>query len=328
MDFWEAKRRARGRTALYISLFVLFTVGVAILIEYLLRSYAEETEERPIPFVGLAFLIITFVVALFYMARFSSQGGSAVAESVGAVQIDADIAHPSLKRLYNVVQEMSIAASLPMPKVYLLDTPGINAFAAGTRPDNAAITVTRGALETLSRDELQGVIAHEFSHVANADMLLNMRLAAMIMGFFIVFYIGIRLGEIAFLSRGGRGNGGGGGQAFALIAIAFLLAGALTWFVGAILRSTVSRQREYLADASAVQYTRNPDGIAGALRKIANEEQQAMPKRGMGYSHLYFSNQSLFGRLFATHPPLAKRIEAIEGKRFLNDDLQVTPKKK
>jgi heat shock protein HtpX len=173
--------------------------------------------------------------------------------------------------------------------------------------------VTRGALEHLNRDELQGVIAHEFGHINNGDMRISMSLAALIMGFVFLLYLGIRLlqGSILFGGRGRRN----GGNPVALIALVFLIAGLATWFAGAILRACVSRQREYLADASSVQYTRNPTGLANALRKIERMQYASdMPKHGMAYSHLYFNNRGFWSRIFATHPPIEKRIAAIEGK--------------
>ena len=202
----------------------------------------------------------------------------------------------------------------------MLESKEINAFAAGLTPENAAIAVTRGALHLLTRDELQGVIAHEFGHVYNADMKISMRLAAMVMALVIVLYIGIRLLEGSFLFGRGR-RSRGGSNPVAIIALVFLIAGAITWFAGAILRSMVSRQREYLADACAVQFTRNPDGIASALKKIASTQQvHDMPKSGMAYAHLYFDNHSFLSGLFATHPSLKKRIEAIEGRTYIPDE--------
>ena len=193
---------------------------------------------------------------------------------------------------------MSIAASLPMPPVYILEAQEINAFAAGLVPNKAAITVTRGALNRLSRDELQGVIAHEFGHIYNGDMRIGLQLAALIAGFFITLYLGIRLMQFSsFRSQGDRR-----GNPIVLVAIALLVAGSIAWFGGSVLRSMVSREREFLADATGVQFTRNPDGLIDALKKIGGEEKQDMPKVGKPYAHLYFNHSSFWGRLFATHP--------------------------
>jgi heat shock protein HtpX len=320
MNFWEAQRKARGRTWLYFTMFILLAVGMAILIEYMVRFLAYEGYTPPMPYLGILFLAITFLVACFYYLAYHASGGRFVAESLGARLVDQASAPLQERQLLNIVEEMAVASGQPVPPVYILESREINAFAAGMRPDNAAITVTRGALNLLNRDELQGVIGHEFGHIYNADMKISMRLAAMVMGFMIILYLGVRLlqGSLLF---GGRSRRNGGGNPIAIAALVFLFAGAVTWFAGAILRSMVSRQREYLADACAVQFTRNPSGIANALRKIANyQEVKDMPKSGMAYSHLYFDNHSFWSSLFATHPPLEKRIAAIEGRTYFPDE--------
>lgn len=321
MNFWEAQAKARGRTSLYLFVFIALTVGIALLIEYVMRLLAQEGYSQPMPYMGLLFLAITFLVAGFYYLAYSNEGGKFVAEALGGRRVSPTTANFEEKQLLNIVEEMSVASGQPVPPVYILESKEINAFAAGMRPDNAAIAVTRGALTLLNRDELQGVIAHEFGHIYNADMKISMRLAAMIMGFVIVLYLGLRLleGSVLFGGRGRRN--GGGGNPVALVALVFLLAGVITWFAGAILRSMVSRQREYLADACAVQFTRNPSGIANALRKIAKYQHiKDMPRKGMAYSHLYFDNHSFWASIFSTHPSLEKRIAAIEGRTYIPDE--------
>lgn len=313
MQFWELQRKARLRTTLYVCAFTFLTLGVALLIEYVTYVLAKEGYTPPMPYLGILFIAVTFLVALFYYLSYKSFGGKMVAESLGGKPVLASTTDFREKQLLNIVEEIAIASGVQVPEVYVLKAKEINAFAAGVRPQHAVIAVTRGALELLSRDELQGVIAHEFGHIYNGDMRLNMRLAAMVMGFVIILYLGIRLLEGSLFFGGRGGNGKKGGNAIALIALVFVVAGLFTWFAGALLRSMVSRQREYLADASAVQFTRNPQGIAGALRKIANLQIHDMPKQGMAYSHLYFSNSSFLANLFATHPPLEKRIAALEG---------------
>ncbi len=316
MNFWEAQAKARKRTALYIFVFCTLTVAVAVLIEYVVRLLAKEGEIQPMPYLGILFLAVTFLVAGFYYLNYKSQGGKFVAESLGGKLVVPTTANFQEQQLLHIVQEMAVASGQPVPPVYVIESKEINAFAAGMKPENAAITVTRGTLNLLTRDELQGVIAHEFGHIYNADMKVSMRLAAMVMGFMIVLYIGIRMLEGSLLFGSQRRN-----NPIALIALVFLLAGALTWFAGAILRSMVSRQREYLADACAVQFTRNPDGIANALRKIARtQEVRDMPRRGMAYAHLYLDNHSAWSKLFATHPPIEKRIAAIEGRTYIPEE--------
>lgn len=319
MNFWEAQAKARSRTSLYVFVFIILTVAVAALIEYVLRELALEGYTQPMPWVGFLFLGVTMLIAGFYYLTYKSQGGSFVAESLGGKRVSPNTGNFQELQLLNIVEEMSVASGQPMPAVYVIESKEINAFAAGIKPENAAIAVTRGTLSLLSRDELQGVVAHEFGHIYNADMKISMRLAAMVMGFMLVLFLGVRLLEGSLLFGGRRRNGGS--NPVAIVALVFLLAGALTWFCGAILRSMVSRQREYLADACAVQFTRNPDGIANALRKISKmQDVRDMPRSGMAYAHLYLDNHSAWSRLFATHPPIEKRIAAIEGRTYIPEE--------
>ncbi len=310
INFWDAQRRAKRKSLLYFAVFVALAVTMAYLIDLAARFLASQGYIPPTRYLGILFLVITFLVTLIYTLIYSSSGGSFVAETLGAKKVSPQSADLKEQQLLNIVHEMALASGLPTPPVYVLEAQEINAFAAGMRPQNAAITVTRGSLHLLNRDELQGVIAHEFGHIANGDMKMNLRLSAMIMGFVIILYLGIRFLESSVFM--GRGDSDKRGNPIALIALVFVLAGSVTWFAGAILRSMVSRQREYLADACSVQYTRNPRAIANALRKIAARPIQDMPKRGMAYSHLYFENHSFWSTLFATHPPIEKRIKAIE----------------
>lgn len=309
MNFWEAQRKARSLTTLYISLFIILTILVAVITEIALRTFTEGDYDPPIPFIGIGFLLITFLVAGYNYGMFHQYGGSYVAESVGGYPIDPETVDYKERQLINIVEEMAVATSLPMPAIYILPAREINAFAAGLTRDKAAIAITEGALERLNRDEIQGVIAHEFGHVYNGDMLISMRLAAMVMGFFFVLYIGLRL--LQGSSFRSRDNNGKGGSPILIAALILMAAGALTWFFGSILKATISRQREYLADASAVQFTRNPSGIANALRKIANDKYLDMPKTGGAYSHMYLEDHT---SIFATHPPIEKRIAILEGE--------------
>lgn len=320
MDFWEAQRRARARTTFYLIIFVILTLAVATVAELSLRYFAEENYNPPVPYLGLFFLTLTFIVALYQYGMFRSYGGSYVAESVGATEVNPLTKSPKERQLINIVEEIALASSLPIPAIYILNAKEINAFAAGLKPDESAITVTRGTLELLSRDELQGVIAHEFGHIHNGDMLISMRLAAMVMGFFFALYLGMRF--LQFSNFDDREERKGGNPAV-IAAIILIIAGAFTWFAGSVLKSMVSRQREYLADASAVQFTRNPEGIANALRKIAHENVHDMPSQGMAFSHMYFENTSALSFLFATHPPIEKRIEAIEGRKYIPDNWNI-----
>ncbi len=322
MNFWEAQRKARSRTKVYLTAFILMTLFVGVLAEILMEEVAGPDYQDGFPLVGTLFVIITFAVAFFYYGCYRAYGGSYVAESVGARRVDVNTTDPRERQLLNIVEEMALAAGLPSPPVYLLKADEINAFAAGLTKEKAAITVTTGSLMQLNRDELQGVIAHEFGHVYNGDMRISLQLAAMLMGFFIILYIAFRiLANMAWFGGGRRSdNDNKNGNPIVIAVFVMMIAGGITWFFGSVLRAMVSREREYLADACAVQFTRNPSGIANALRKIEGKQVQDMPKEGMAYSHMYFDHPSFWGGLFATHPPLEKRIAAIEGRTYMPEE--------
>src|SRR3972149_6509467 len=195
---------------------------------------------------------------------------------------------------------------------------GINAFAAGSSPNEAAVTVTRGALEHLSRDELQGVIGHEFSHILNGDMRLNVRLLGVIAGIVLIGSVG------RFLMNMGWGgdsddNRRGGSVRFFLLGLALWLIGWIGVFFGRVIKAAVSREREYLADAASVQFTRNPEGIGGALYKIGQTTGMISNRDAQDLSHMYFSASvgKAVSRLFATHPPIDDRIKRVLGDRGL-----------
>ena len=313
MNFWEAQRRARSRTGWFLLLFTLLTIAMAFFIEVAMRYLVEDYQESPIPLLGIMYGLITFLAAGTQYAQFKAGGGGVVAETLGARRIHEETQDRKERQLLNIVKEMALAASLPIPAVYVLPAQQINAFAAGLTAQDAAVTVTEGTLRTLDRDELQGVVAHELGHIYNADMKISMRLAALLMGFFFVLYLGLRLFQFTSYQRTSNDRQG---NPFAIAALLFIAAGALTWLFGSLLKCAISREREYLADACAVQFTRNPDGIANALRKIAQEQVSDMPAYGEAYSHLYLEDNSGWSVLFQTHPPIKKRIEAILGRRY------------
>lgn len=321
MNFWEAQKRARSRTTLYLTLFIAMTLLMAVFVELGMRSMVEDYNQDPVPWMGIGFILLTFLVSGFQYMNFRLGGGTYVAESLGAQRVDPETTNFKKKQLLNIVEEMAVAASLPIPAVFILPANQINAFAAGLTPQDAAITVTVGTLNTLNREELQGVVAHEFGHVYNGDMTISMRLAALLMGFFFILYFGMRLMQFASYSR--RQEGEKGGNPAIVIGILFTVAGVVTWFFGSLLKAAVSREREYLADACAVQFTRNPNGIANALRKIATEQVQDMPSTGASYSHLYFDDRSAFSGWFDTHPPLKKRIEAILDREYIPEEWNI-----
>ncbi len=247
-----------------------------------------------------------------------------VARDLGGVLVEADANDPLRRRLYNVVEEIALASGTSVPEIYVLEQEsGINAFAAGFSPADAAVAVTRGALEKLNRGELQGVIAHEFSHIFNGDMRLNIRLMGALFGILVLSLIGRRvLHGSYYVGRSKNSNGG----AIVLVAVAVTLVGYIGLFFGRWIKSAVSRQREYLADASAVQFTRDPDGIAGALKKIAiYSDASYLNVETEEVSHMLFGNGEKMS-MFSTHPPLNKRIQRID-KSFKPDDLVDLAKK-
>src|SRR3954447_2394208 len=240
-------------------------------------------------------------------------GGAAVAQSVGAVAVDPSTTDPRLRRFVNVVEEMSIASGVPMPRLFVLEQePGINAFAAGYTPSDAAVTVTFGALDRLNRDELQGVIGHEFSHVLNGDMRLNVRLIGLLNGILLLGLIGLRFLQFG----GGRSRDSKSGSPLLVIAIALVVLGFVGQFFAGLIKAAVGRQREWLGDASAVQSTRQTTGLAGAMRKIAGlPDGSALSDRhgAKQVSHMLFGEGTRsFSSLYATHPPLLERIAALD----------------
>ena len=341
MDFFEAQERARKRTHRLVLLFVLAVLGT-VLAGYasailLLRGMPDRAERHgrsvtysydpaapsgywdPKIFSGVAFGTIA-VIGLASLFKWSQMraGGSAVAEMVGGRPVNLKTTDLRERKLLNVVEEMSIASGIPMPAVYVLDEePGLNAFAAGLTTSDAAVTVTRGTLEKLTRDELQGVIGHEFSHILNGDMRLNVRITAIVFGILVIGLLG--RGVLQSLGRGrvsGGGKRGGGIAAILAIGLALMIIGYVGYFFGRLIQAAVSRQREFLADASAVQFTRNPGGITGALKKIGGYALggSLTNNHAAEIGHFFFAQafESNFGGLWATHPPLGERIKAID----------------
>ena len=227
---------------------------------------------------------------------------------------------PDERRILNVVEEMAIAAGTPVPPVYLLEKEdGINAFAAGHSPSDAVVAVTRGCVRTLSRDELQGVVGHEFSHILNGDMRLNLRLMGVLFGILLIGLTGYILlrSSSGYRVRDDRDDDRGGRNVLPLIGLALYVIGYVGVFFANLIKSAVSRQREFLADASAVQFTRNPDGIAGALKKIGalSAGSTIREPRAEEASHMFFGSAGGAGQLFgllATHPPLVERIRRLD----------------
>jgi Zn-dependent protease with chaperone function len=319
VDFFEAQSAAHRRTGWLVALFVLAVLAI-IAVVYAVAHVGMGPGTGPIDLLLL--LQVAFgvgvVIALGSAIRTASlrRGGPAVAELLGGRRVPSDTSEPDERKLINVVEEMSIASGTPVPAVYVLDSEdGINAFAAGYTTHDAAVAVTRGALRSLTRDELQGVIAHEFSHVLNGDMRLNIRLMGILYGILLLAVVGRGIVHVS-PRGGGRRRGSGGGAWVALLGLTLLLVGYVGVFFGKIIKAAVSRQREYLADAAAMQFTRNPHGITGALKKIGAQAHgsRIQDHHAEELSHMFFANGlrgSLFGVL-ATHPPLEARIRRLD----------------
>lgn len=333
MDFFASQERARRKTGILVVYFLLavalITLAiyfVAILVSALLGAKLQGASApafRPwnpalMAISAGATLTVILCGSLFEILRLGRGGGATVAARLGGRPVQPNTINPGERRLLNVVEEMAIAAGVPMPPVYILEgEDGINAFAAGYHPSDAVIGVTKGTVELLSRDELQGVIGHEFSHILNGDMRLNLHLMGILFGILMLAIIGQTL--VRVLGRGRvrtRGKGGGAVVAVFLAGLGLMIVGHLGVFFGRLIKAAISRQREYLADAASVQFTRNPDGLAGALRKIGGLFRGALIQtpRAEDASHMFFgqARRMAFAGMMATHPPLDDRIRRID----------------
>ena len=339
MDFFAAEERAKKRTTRLLFLFTLAVagtiaagyLGTLLILRYgahqgghYRRGYAYAAAAvdpnadalwRPGIFAFVAFvtLLVIGIASVWKWIQFGA-GGAAVAESVGGRRVDSHTQDLKERQLLNVVEEMAIASGLPVPAVYVLnDEAAINAFAAGLTTSDAVVTVTRGTLEKLNRDELQGVLGHEFSHILNGDMRLNMRISAIIFG---ILVIGLAGRGVLWTMGRSRGNKGNGVIVVLGIGLGLLVIGYVGYFFGRIIQASVSRQREFLADASSVQFTRNPEGITGALKKIGGYAigSSLDTHRAAEISHFFFAQATRadFAGLWATHPSLPERIKAID----------------
>jgi Zn-dependent protease with chaperone function len=322
MDFFASQDVARKKTGLllaYLGLAV-FCIIVAIYLAIIFFFIYQENQTgqtaaaiwNPELFgvvVGATLLVV--ISGSLYKIAMLRSGGARVAEMLGGKLIPAGSREFLEKRLLNIVEEMAIASGVPVPPVYVLEEEGINAFAAGFSPDDAVIGITRGCLQTLNREELQGVIAHEYSHILNGDMWLDLKLVGFLHGILLIAFIGRSILRGSSRSRNSKNSGGA-----ALFGLALLIFGYVGVLFGKLIKSAVSRQREYLADASAVQFTRNPLGLAGALKKIGGLAAGSVihHHRAEEISHMFFSNGLKAGwiGLFATHPPLMDRIKRLD----------------
>jgi Zn-dependent protease with chaperone function len=327
LDFFGRQELMRRNTRRLIALFALAVLGITLAIYTVVRLLfgagglgepgggGAFLQPDLLGIVAGCVLLLVGVASLFRVAELRHGGGRRVAEMLGGRLVAAGTREPRERQLQNVVAEVAIASGVPVPPVYVLDEDGVNAFAAGYRSNDAVVAVTRGCLEQLNRDELQGVVAHEFSHVLNGDMRLNIRLLGTLFGITCLATAGqVLLGSMRHARAGRRG-----GAAVALFGLALVVIGWIGSLCAALIRAAVSRKREFLADAAAVQFTRNPAGIAGALRKIGGWAAGGRIDNAHAAeaSHMFFAaglGQYVAG-MFATHPPLSERIRAIEGGR-------------
>jgi Zn-dependent protease with chaperone function len=328
VDFFReqdiARRNTRLLTALFIlAVLVLIAITNLLLVGLLLFETDEYGTDGLIAYfdwpsffaVGAVVALVIGLVALVNWFNFA-RGGKQIATALGGTLVQPSTEDPLERRAANVVQEMALAANMPVPSLFILDQePGINAFAAGTSPANAVVAVTRGALTTLSRDQLQGVIGHEFSHILNGDMRLSIRLAAMLRGITFIGDVGSILLRSASRRHRYRSSKDDNRSAALALGLGLYVIGLLGGLMAGLIKSAISKQKEYLADASAVQFTRNPEGIGDALKIIGGHSSgtQVTAGRAEEMSHLFFGQvQPRLWSGFATHPPIAKRIKRID----------------
>ncbi len=322
MNFFDAQDRARRATRWLIIVYVLATIlivaGVTAIVAGAFLMIGETGRPAdPSVLVAIAVLATLLIIGatIFKTSRLSS-GGGRVAVDMGGTLVTTDVSDPLIRRLRNVVEEIAIASGVPVPEIYVLEEEiGINAFAAGFSPGDAAIAVTRGTLEVLDRDELQGVIAHEFSHILNGDMRLNIRMMGVLFGIMVLGIIG------RMMLRGGYHTGlvssrrNKNAAAIMAVGVGLVLLGWIGLFAARLVKAAVSRQREFLADASAVQFTRQTDGLANALKKIGGYRSHSYIRSvdPEEVSHMLFAGgASRLTSMFATHPPLIDRIKALD----------------
>ncbi len=334
MNFFESQDRARRRTTQLVILFSLAVISLVVLTNVLVVLFAVFTTQgsvaaadwraalgsvgwETLALISIGVVLVIGAASLFKVAALAG-GGAAVAESLGGRLINSNTSELSERRVLNVVEEMAIAAGLPVPPVYIMDEDSVNAFAAGFQPQDAVLGLTRGTVQLLNREELQGVIGHEFSHILHGDMRINIRLMGALYGIMVIGMAGyfiMRTFAHSNVRRSSNSNNQGA-LPFLALGVGLMIIGYAGTFFGNIIKASVSRQREFLADASAVQYTRNPGGIAGALKKIgaASNGSKIQHPHAAEASHMFFGQavRVAFNTFLATHPPLRKRIKRLD----------------
>jgi len=332
MDFFEEQHRARQRTGWLIVLFSLAVCGTVIAVYAAVKIAVQSAWDVPLDqwsgkfwdgalfWTVAAYTVALIAAASLYKIRAVSASAESVVLGLGGRPLDPNARDPYERRLLNVVEEMAIASGVPVPAVYVLpEEPGINAFAVGLDVSRSAIAVTDGCLKLLSRDELQGVVAHEFSHLLNGDSRINLRLLGLVHGILVIGLLGSMVlrsfGRSDDSGRRSKTSGGGLGGAIIFVGASLYVIGSVGVFFTRLIKAAVSRQRELLADASGVQFTRNPAGLAGALKKIGGLDRgsRLLAARAEEASHFYFSEgMGRFTALMSTHPPLAERIRFLD----------------
>ena len=331
-SFFEHQSAAKKKTKQLILLYALCVLAISVgvyfgfVAAYLIGAKQADAhlkiwQPQILLYSSLATFSVIFLASFFKILTLKS-GGSKVAEMMGGRLVSPASTDPEERRLLNIVEEMAIASGIRVPPIYILDKEeGINAFAAGFKPNEAIVAVSRGCLQLLNRDELQGVIAHEFSHIINGDMALNIKLIGILFGILFIALIGRFLFQsgtrsrqrysYSYSSRKSKGEGG-----IAVAGLILLIVGYIGVFFATLIKQAVSRQREFLADASAVQFTRQNIGLANALKKIGYLEQGSKIESANAeqVSHMFFADgiKANFSSLFATHPPLLDRIKKLE----------------
>ncbi|ORX05687.1 M48 family metallopeptidase [Mycolicibacillus trivialis] len=311
MDFFERQRQVRAASNRMVLLFVLAVLTITAVANLAVMPFVlPEQRVGTAILVSIGVLTLISGVSVVKTLTLRQGGGTKVAESLGGVRVPDMPADPKLQRYRNIVEEVAIASSTPVPVLYYLpQEQAINAFAAGYTPADAAICVTQGSLDRLNRDELQGVIAHEFSHIVNGDMRLSLKLIGVVSGIIALAVVG----RVLAGTRGGSSRDRGGAPLL-MLGVVLYLVGWIGVFFGRLIKAAVSRQREYLADASAVQFTRQTAGLTGALKKIGGlpAGSQLNSPRTEDVSHMLFGPGLRISSLFATHPPLLERIQVLE----------------
>jgi Zn-dependent protease with chaperone function len=320
MDFFRNQRDARRQTLILLALFALIITLVAVLTSAVVwwGCSSMSPQERLFFTRATALTVIMVIIGATIVRLFElrDDGGATIAYHLGGESLPVSSDNPLHQRFRNIAEEMALASRTPMPMLYWLPhESSINAFVAGFTPADAVLAVTRGALERLTRDELQGVVAHEFSHLLNGDMRLNTQISSWIFGIYAVYICGCRiLKHSSDFSRATSRNSRALVALFSIFAlgISLVIIGYIGKLGGRLLQAAISRQREHLADASAVQFTRQTTGLAGALKKIYSDSSLLHAPQAGAYNHFFLGEAVKVSSLFASHPPLVERIRALD----------------